>query len=140
MVERRRTKYPLESFGPELIEAMKKAALGVVRVRFASKRKAHVFQQRIHMLRGRMERANHPDFKLVAKVRTSLLYGTKADPSWPDRGSRDMEQPAIVELKPYDIEFISELREAGVISSDKSPTLDISEEEYDPLSGFTVKG
>lgn len=69
---------PLTSFGPELMETLRKAGTGKVELNFETFSLASRFQQRIYQLRNAMRAHDHPDYPLASRVTSSLLWGKKA--------------------------------------------------------------
>lgn len=110
-----KTKYPIESFGPELMEFLLSVGRGKTLVlSFPQRKDATRFRMRVHMLRQRMRETDHPDYKVAAKARLSLR--------WEDgKGPND---PATLTGRPFDTEFKDVLKSAGVLA----PTL-----PFDPL-------
>lgn len=98
-----KSKYPIESFGPELMEVLLKAGKGeTVTLEFPARKDARRFQMRLHQLRGRMRALDHPDWKIVCRARTSLKWVGGAD------------EPATLTISPYDSEFGDVLKKAGI--------------------------
>jgi hypothetical protein len=130
-----RTKFPIESFGPELMTALLKGGRERLAIPFAGpdgagKRKAHMFQRRIHTLRQRMRQENHPDYMLATRARVSLFWGERAvdeggPPEW--REDPDGHLGALIVIRPHDSEFSDILSQAGIkageVSSSEAPTV-----------------
>jgi len=114
MTERKtRTKYPLESFGPELLELLRRVGRGeTLAIPFKTRRLAKTFQRRIWMLKNRLREADHELWPIASRVRTSIRFAGKAD------------EPETVTLHPYDSEFKEAISAIGV----EAPKLD-----HDPL-------
>lgn len=121
-----KTKYPIESFGPELMKALVRGSREKVILTFdgadgSGKKRAHGFQRRIHTLRQRMRQLNHPDYVLATRAKCSILWGEKAaqygKKEWEadDQGQRG----ALIVIQPHDSEFDDVLAEAKYLSADK---------------------
>ena len=119
------TKYPLESFGPELMAALVEGSRKKIVLKFegangVGKRLAHGFHRRIHTLRARMRDLDHPDYTIASKALVSIFWGDRAveegEGKVPASWSSDVSghRGAIIVIKPRDSEFESVLREAGI--------------------------
>src|SRR5687768_4773528 len=103
---RKRSKLPIESFGPELMTALLAGSKGEVRLPMPY-RTAVNFRRRIHQLRARMREENHPQRGLVERAQVRILWGKDAglDPvelKRTDNSNKtpvDLDAPAIVLLK-----------------------------------------
>lgn len=140
-----KTKFPIESFGPELMQALVRGGREKFIIPFpgaegAGKRKAHKFQQRIHMLRGRMRNEKHPDYPLAARVRVSLFWGDKAvaqgaPKEWTGDDAGNLG--AFIVIRPQDSEFADDLAKALAARPTEEP--DISGEAptniFSPVTG-----
>jgi hypothetical protein len=117
-----KSRYPIESFGPEIMAALLKASREKVTIAFQSYRDAVRFQQRIHILRSQMRDLHHPMYPIAARVHTSVLFGRRAGLAEVEtyrntKGMhypRDRNIPAVIILKPRDSEFTAALNAAGV--------------------------
>lgn len=116
-------KYPIESFGPEIMGALQKGAREEFSIALPSYRDAVRFQQRIHMLRKAMREANHPLYPVAARVHISLSWGKlggfpiEVETTTIGKGNRvpvDRGTPTRVTLKPRDSEFQAALLQGGV--------------------------
>lgn len=120
-----KTRYPISSFGPELMSALikggrKKLALKFENVddeQYTGRRRAKKFQLRIYTLRGRMREENHPDFPIASRAIVSVIWGSKAiahgaPESW--REDYNGKRGALVVIRPQDSEFGDVLTAAGV--------------------------
>lgn len=121
-----KTKYPIESFGPELMAALIAGGRKVVTLEFKSKNMAHRFQMRVNMLRARMRELNHPDFKVASRARVSIYWGEKG--GWPD--DPDGKEHGKVIITPRDSEFGDALKDAKVKVEELAN--DPLEESYTP--------
>lgn len=116
-----KTKFPIESFGPQLMAALVGGGRSRLIIPFEGplgKKLAHNFQRRIHMLRSRMRELNHPDYIVAARAKATILWGEKAadaDPKFEDwRIDFDGRRGAIIVIAPRDSEFEEVLAKAGV--------------------------
>lgn len=117
-----KTKYPIESFGPELMAALLKGGREPVLIPFEGplgKKTAHNFQRRIHTLRRRMREENHPQYMVATRARVSLFWGEKAAELDPKRFESlredyDGKRGAVIVIRPHDTEFASILNKAGI--------------------------
>lgn len=150
----RKSKEPIEAFGPQLMAALVAGGRGRVVIKFeqgdgVGKKFAHTFQRRIHTLRQRMRELNHPDYAVAMRAQVRLVWGPKAvkegaSPSWipDDRGIKG----AWVIITPRDSEFNSALAASGVHvdgvvshselptpSPTTSPSAARAKEDYDAL-------
>jgi hypothetical protein len=121
-----KTKYPIESFGPQLMQALIRGGREKVVIPFPGengdgKRKAHSFQRRIHTLRSRMRQEEHPDYMIATRAKVSIMWGEKATeyghPEWKDddQGQRG----ALIVIRPQDSEFEDELAKMVVSDLDE---------------------
>lgn len=149
-----KTKYPVSSFGPELMAFLIRAGRERIMLTFASqqvpeeegseklewdgsgKKKAHAFQRRIHTLRRRMQDEKHPDYRFAARARVSIFWGPNAvlegaPKEWINDHKGD--RGAIIVGRPHDTEFGDALKAAGVdVSTPGAPPIEPSPE---PVSG-----
>lgn len=106
-----KSKYPIESFGPELLTLLLKVGRGeTVVLTFPQRKLATRFRMRVHMFRQRMRETDHPDYIVASRARLSLKYNDNSGPN----------DPAILTIRPFDEEFSDILREAKILA----PTLD----------------
>jgi hypothetical protein len=136
-----RTKYPIESFGPEIMAALLRGSRERVDIPLETYRKGAGLQRRIHHLRKLMRDQNHPQANIVSRTRTSLLWGRRA-------GYEDVEEkinsngvhyptdrscPVILRLAPFDSEFTDALTKAGISLPEigEPPTAPPAQEEVD---------
>lgn len=138
-----RTKFPIEAFGPELMAALTAGGRRKVIIKFDEPegfgiRKARNFQRRIHTLRQRMRQENHPDYKVAARARCSLFWGTRAvvEQGAPEAWRDDQKGllGAWIVLYPHDSEFSSVLERSGikvdgVVDQEEAPAHSMPEPE-----------
>lgn len=129
-----RTKYPLESFGPELMAALLKGGLERIVIPFfgpEGKKKAHNFQRRIHTMRRRMADVQHPNYMVATRARVSLFWGESAykiDPKQFLDFKEDYNghRGAVIVIQPHDMEFRDVLTKAGVeVTGDMAAPIDL---------------
>lgn len=152
---RPRSKLPIESFGPELMAALIHGSTKEFRFPLPFN-DAVKFRRRVHQLRSRMREEKHEKAMLVERARVSILLGKDAgfetDPEYQrisngGRVPRDRQAPALIVIKPYDVEFNAALKAAGVdidlpdngtslrVPNALDPTSNTTEGE-DPLASF----
>ncbi len=99
------SRYPLASFGPELMEVLLKGARERVEIPFPDHRTMAFFQMRIQMLRGAMARESHPQYPLAARARTSRTW---------DFAGGDKDKNCILVIQPNDYQFRDILSGIGI--------------------------
>lgn len=122
-----KTKYPIESFGPALMQALIRGGREKLTLKFLGedgKRDAHTFQRRIHTLRQRMREVEHEDYIIVTRARVSIFWGDRAIPfgapaDWKD--DHNGHKGAFIVIRPQDTEFIDVLANAGIGEATKLP-------------------
>lgn len=107
------SRYPVASFGPELMEILLRGAREKVDIPCPNQRFMKHLQARIHMLRGAMAREKHHDYGLVTHARTSR--------SWNKEKGVDVD--CVLTIRPNDSQFTEVLAAAGIVPS--KPTHDI---------------
>jgi hypothetical protein len=71
--QKQRSRYPVASFDPRMIETLLKAARGeTVKFTFPSLKAARTFQTRLHTLRSRMKAEDDPRYDICCRAKTSL--------------------------------------------------------------------
>lgn len=100
------SRFPVASFGPELLALLIAGAEKRVEVPIKTFQLLTRFQQRIHMLRSAMGREKHPNYELVQRARTSRMWDTE------ESTGRKYNFRLIVE--PNDSQFAAAISEAGV--------------------------
>lgn len=117
----KKRRYPVASFGPEIMAALVKGSTERVVLKFPTNAAATQFQHRVHTLRSMMREENHPNTALVARARCSRVWGAKLADLHPNdsemkqyendhRGQRCCH----LVIQPNDIQFAAILKEAGV--------------------------
>lgn len=140
-----KTKYPIASFGPELMAFLTKSGREKVVLRFEGERgfsQASIFRRRIHTLRQQMRIENHPDHKFAARAKVRIVFGDAAvDEGGPKEwaGDDSHHRGALVIGQPHDMEFNEVLQQADLEIRRPSgePTYINEEKERDrPKSRF----
>lgn len=131
-------KYPIESFGPEIMAALTKGSTETVVIHMPTWRAAVRFQQRLHMLRKAMRDSNHPLYPATARVSCKLEwgadagYGVEVKTVIVGKGNRvpeNRDTKTRVTLSPRDSEFTEVLQKAG---------LKPDELKYDPIGEMAM--
>jgi hypothetical protein len=115
----------IESYGPELLQALLKGSRTTVKLT-TTYRRGVVFRRRLNELRSVMREQKHPLAPVVARAKVELEYGRRAGRAHvPERQSSrnvrypvDPNVPAVITIKPHDSEFRDQLIAAGVPSGD----------------------
>ena len=111
-------RYPVSSFGPELMALLLKASRERVEVPCESMTQMKALQMRIHSLRGQMNRERHPNYALVTRVHTSCTWDFDKFPSTRKKQfPKDATNCKLV-LYPKDSQFTSILEAAGIHAED----------------------
>lgn len=118
--KRQRT-FAVSSFGPQLMAVWLKGAREEVRLEFPNKKLAQQFQLRLQMLRGAMQREDHPHKELVQRARTSLRTGEKAGSDYAN--DPDGKRYALLVVYPADSQFDDVLKKAGVVVTENDAAL-----------------
>lgn len=115
-----KTKYPIASFGPELMALLIKGSQEKVVLTFEGehgRRKAKHLQLRIQTLRARMREERHPDYRITMRAKVSVMWGERAvkenapvDWKEDEMGYRG----ALLVVRPHDSEFSDAIAKAGV--------------------------
>lgn len=105
---KKKAKFPLSSFGPQLMAILVKGSREKFALHFDDVRQGRALQARLHTLRARMRDENHPQYGVVTRARTSLKWGREA-------GFMDAkdERKATLTIYPHDSQFNAVLEEAG---------------------------
>ena len=107
-----RSKPPVDSFGPELMEALLKGALNSYWVELPYS-VAVKLRQRLYQLRLAMMEHRHEKYTLVSRVQVSIEIKSTGQRI----GGRVQalgEEPCLVEIGPSDTRFVEALKLAGV--------------------------
>lgn len=118
---RARTPRGVESFGPEVFEALIEGSKREIVLELPYK-KAVAFRQRANSLRAAMREAGHEKYKIVAQTTLRIVWGRDAgyDETAEKRSSQNVRfpvsklVPAKLIISPADNEFGEALRKAGV--------------------------
>ena len=103
------SRYPVSSFGPELLAILLKGATQRVTVPCPDQRTMQHLQMRLQMLRGAMGREGHPNYQLVTRARTSRDWDTD-----PLDGTQSNFRLLI---QPNDSQFAKLIKDAGVVAT-----------------------
>jgi len=141
MTRPRINRYPVSSFGPELLTALTKGAIGRVEIKCKDQRTMRHLQLRLQTLRGSMGREKHPQYQLVTRARTSRTW----DPE-------DHDKDCVLVIQPNDAQYTDMMREAGITTDElqhgkdildnltNTPSIinedDLSPPERDPYAKF----
>lgn len=120
----RRTRAPkgVESFGPEIFEALIEGSKREIILELPYK-KAVAFRQRMNSLRAAMRESGHEKSKIVAQTTIRILWGKDAgydNDTAEKRSSQNVRAPiskmtpSKLVISPADSEFSEALRKAGV--------------------------
>ena|SRR5258706_9934156 len=121
MAKTPKTPTPIESFGPELLNALIEGSKREIRIPTTYKA-AVKFRQRCHQLRTRMREDKHPMYSTAARTRITILYGKAAGLTPVDelqnskkvKYPKDPGVPALLVIAPHDSEFTKALEDAGI--------------------------
>lgn len=111
-----RTKMPIESFGPELFNALIEGSKRKVELNTDYKT-AVKLRMRIHQLRARMREESHPLYPIAAKAHLTI--------SWPDsietltsykkiHHPKNPKSPVTLTISPHDSEYGDIFKDAGI--------------------------
>lgn len=130
----KKRRYPVSSFGPELMAALKKGAVETVTLKFPNLKTATFFHHRLHTLRAAMRDEGHPDAQLVSRARAVKLWGTKLGKEYEDdhQGNRACH----VVIQPNDAQFNEALKEAGI--EVETPQLPLTPVETEALKSLEI--
>jgi hypothetical protein len=102
-----KTREPLESFGPELLEILLRAAKGEsITLSFPTAKMAHTFRRRLYTLRRRLADERPEEYKIVCRAEVGPV--TQPD----EEGKLGPLKPATVTLRLKDSEFKEIIAEA----------------------------
>lgn len=100
------SRYPVSSFGPELMALLIEGSKKEVRVPCPDRKFMRALQQRIHMLRGAMAREQHPQYVTVTRARTSQAWKIN------ERDGQAFD--FCLYVRPQDSQYLDALTKAGV--------------------------
>ena len=115
------TRYPIESFGPELLQLLIKGGSEVVWIGPLPWYRCFALQARLNTLRSKMRKSQHPAYPVAARAKVSILWGKRAglgdEPEL--KTSRiakplDREWPCKIRVQPQDFDFRADIEAAGV--------------------------
>lgn len=125
-------RYPVSSFGPEIMAALVKGSKERIVLQFPNQAAAITFQHRIHTLRSSMRKEDHPACELVSRARASRVYGKKLGPEYAD--DPDGKRACHLVIQPNDLQFADVVKAAGVEID--PPKVDVTEEGAAALAPF----
>ena len=111
-------RYPVSSFGPELMALLVKASQNRVEVPCKSMNQMKSLQMRIHSLRGAMGREKHSQYGLVTRVHTSCTWDFEQFPSTKAKQFPKNATGCKLVLYPKDSQFTDILNAAGITVED----------------------
>jgi len=134
----RPSRYPVASFGPELLAVLLKGATERVEIPCPDGKTLMALQQRIHMLRGAMGREKHPEYSLAQRARTSRMWdeleGTPRNTGHPTRAAKNFR----LIIQPNDVQFKELIEAAGVkVEAHMTDLLDQPAEKSTPKDPST---
>lgn len=107
-------RYPVSSFGPELMALLIRASRERVEVPCNSMAQMKNLQMRLHMLRGAMNKERHAQYPIVTRVHTSCTWDSEKHPSTKSKQfPKDATNCKLV-LYPKDSQFADILEAAGI--------------------------
>lgn len=125
-------RYPVASFGPELMAVLLKGATEPITLKFPNNKQATFFQHRIHTLRASMRIEGHAMAEAVSRTRFRRIWGERlyehlkgSNPELAETFKNDHkgEKAAYILVQPTDAEFKTILEEAGV--KIETPAIDV---------------
>lgn len=112
----RPSRYPVASFGPELMAALVKGSREEITIPCPDAKTLLFLQNRIHMLRGAMGREKHPNYGLVQRARTSRMWD-EPDGKRVAKPTKSASNFRLI-IRPNDQQFASMIKAAGVVVDD----------------------
>lgn len=106
-------RYPVSSFGPELMELLIQGSQRRVEIPCENMKQMKHLQMRIHTLRGAMARERHPQYALATRARTSCTWDHE---KFPGRFPKNATNCVLV-IAPNDSQFSDILAKAGITPS-----------------------
>lgn len=131
---KRKRRYPVSSFGPEMMAALKKGAVEKLVLKFPNLKAATFFHHRLHTLRSAMREEQHPDAELVSRARASKVWGAKLGEEYAN-DFKGLKACHIV-IEPNDAQFNAVLAEAGVTV--EAPQVALTQTEQAALAPLEV--
>ena len=102
------SRYPVSSFGPELMAILLKGSRERVEIPCPDQRTMRHLQMRLQMLRGAMGREKHPQYTLVTRARTSRTWDAAVG----------VNERCVLVVQPNDSQFAPALKSAGIAVTD----------------------
>jgi hypothetical protein len=126
---------PIESFGPELFQALLDGSKREVKFQLPYRKAVH-FRQRINQLRAAMRDLKHEHYPLASQAKITISWPDNTETSKSSRNVRfpkDMNTICDVVIMPSDSEFNDVLKSAGVnikpLDPPTTPSTPIVEED-----------
>lgn len=123
MPRTKESRRPVSSFGPELLELLVRGAQKEISIPCPSMKFMKNLQMRIHLLRGAMQRAKHPQYDLATRARTSCRWDFKRFPSTKHRQFPSDAEECVLVISPNDSQFTDVLKAAGITVSEASKNI-----------------
>lgn len=111
-----RNKAPIESFGPELFNALIEGSKRTIDIPTIY-RQAVVFRIRAHQLRHRMREDNHPLYSVAARTRITITWDANTETVINKKKikfPKDPNTPVVLTIAPHDSQFAAALSAAGI--------------------------
>lgn len=117
----KKSRYPVASFDPRMIETLLKAARGqTIKFRFPNIRSARAFQIRLHTLRSKMREEKDPRYDIICRGTTSL----RNDGGAPFVKGQSNDGPKELWVLPRDYQWDTTFKQAGVEASEEATIID----------------
>jgi hypothetical protein len=135
---------PVESFGPEIFQALVEGSKRRIELRLPYA-KAVYFRMRVNQLRNQMRLQGHEGYSAVSQARLTIAFDSATPIRKSRRGVRipmDVNVPVTLIISPSDSEFADILAQAGVMvpqlsnETSTAPSIPI---EDDVLAEFLKK-
>ena len=114
MTRPRPGRYPVSSFGPELMELLIQGSTREVRVPCESMKQMKFLQMRIQTLRGAMAKEKHPQYAIATRARVSCTWDFEHFPSTKNQRFPPHAKGCVLIIRPQDSQFTSILAAAGI--------------------------
>lgn len=142
----KKKRYPVSSFGPELMAVLLKGATESFTLKFPNNNKATFFQHRIHTLRAAMRNEGHELAEAVSRTRFKRVWGPRlaahlgSEAGKPFENDHKGEKGSYILVQPADSEFKDVLDEAGVkVEAPKIDTADLPAAAAAELLGVEIQ-
>lgn len=136
-------RYPVSSFGPELMELLIRGSKEEVRVPCDSMKQMKFLQMRIQTLRGAMAKERHPQYAIATRARVTCEWNFKKHPSRKGLQFPPEAEECVLVIRPQDSQFSEILAKAGITVSDGASTvldeLPLPDTPSDPSTQIAVE-